>query len=69
MKSVIIPVKGSDTFDMLKTRGYISVRNGNLYHKFFNFESFAKWMDTGVVELAWGETVLDLLKRGGYDVC
>lgn len=60
MKRIIIPVKGSDTFNLLKTRGYVSVKNGNLYH---NFESFAKWMDTGVVELAWGETVWDLLGR------
>ena len=66
MISVIIPVKGADTFDMLKTRGYVSVLHRGLrfYHKFFNDEDFERWLKSGTVRCAWGETVLDLLKRG-----
>lgn len=65
---VKIPVKGSHMYDMLKTRCYVSVRNGKLYHKFHSFESFEKWLQTGYIEQAWGESVLDILKRDGY-VC
>lgn len=67
-RKIKIPVKGSQIFDMFKTREYVSIRRGNFYHKFFNPESFGKWLETGVIEFTWGETVWDLLRRGGY-VC
>lgn len=63
MKILEIPVKNTEIYDMLKTRGYVSIRNKGFYHKFHGEMAFLRWFKTGKIELAWGETVLELIRH------
>ena len=65
MKTIKIPLKGTIVFNVRDTRGYVSIKNDKLhfYHKFFFKEDFIRWVTTEKIELSWGDTVKNLLKK------
>ena len=60
-----IPIEGSQIFDMRKSRGYISIRNKKMkfYHKFRSEKAYLKWVMSGDIEFAWGDTLFMILYK------
>ena len=65
MKVIKIPLEGTEIFNVRESRGYVSIKNDEkrFYHKFFFKEDFVRWVTTEEIELSWGDTVKNLLKK------
>ena len=59
MITITIPLKGTEVFNMIDTRGYVSIKNDVLhyYHKFFFKEDFIRWVTTEKIVLCWGDSL------------
>lgn len=65
MKTIHIPVEGTNQYFMVKQRGYISIRNKRLhfYHKFHSMKKYKKWLATETITLAWGDSISQIIKE------